>query len=192
HQRERVCEDQYQHGRHEQVELGEEARVAVIAVHVADRVDVYQEADAGDDQCHHQAELINHEAEVEAQVARAEESSEVDAYACRVSRVGDEGYEGKYERRADSRASQNAWQRLLERATEEAVDDRPLQRQQRSKGHQLHEVDSRVAHACTSDSPSTSVLTRLRKIATRMPSPTATSAAATARMMKPAPWPANA
>ena len=43
---------QHQHEEHEQVQVGEEPVVAALVRHVADRVDVDQRADAGDDQQH--------------------------------------------------------------------------------------------------------------------------------------------
>ncbi len=42
-------EDQHQHEEHEEVEVGEEAPVAFFVRHVADGVEVDEEADAGDD-----------------------------------------------------------------------------------------------------------------------------------------------
>ena len=51
----RAAEHQQQHEEQEQVQVGEEARVALVVVHVAGRVDVDQRADAGDDQRHHRA-----------------------------------------------------------------------------------------------------------------------------------------
>ncbi len=45
-----VGEHQREHGKHEEVHVGEEARDRAVVPHVADRVDVDQTADAGDDQ----------------------------------------------------------------------------------------------------------------------------------------------
>ena len=53
-----------EHEEHEEVQIGEEAAVALLVRHVADGVDVDQEADAGDDQQHDERELIEHEGEV--------------------------------------------------------------------------------------------------------------------------------
>ena len=49
HQQEVLGEHQRQHEEHEEVEVGEEAPVALFVRHVADGVDVDEEADAGDD-----------------------------------------------------------------------------------------------------------------------------------------------
>src|SRR5690606_3689412 len=109
-----------------------------------------------------------------------------------VRRVGDERDERQHEAGSDDHAGDDPRQRLLEATTEEPVNHRAGQRQQRRQGGQLDEVDRRVTHARTSASSSTSVLTRLRKMAMRMPRPTATSAAAIASTMKAAPWPCSA
>ena len=50
---------QHRHREHEQVQVREEARVAGVVVHVADRVEVDQEADAGDDQQHDAGERVD-------------------------------------------------------------------------------------------------------------------------------------
>ena len=57
------------HEKQEQVQVGEVARIALVVAHVADRVDVNQEADAGDDQEHHERKLIENETEVHVQQA---------------------------------------------------------------------------------------------------------------------------
>ena len=58
-------EDQDQHEEHEEVEVGEEAPVAFFMRHVADRVDVDEEADAGDDAEHDEGEVVDGEGEVD-------------------------------------------------------------------------------------------------------------------------------
>ncbi len=52
-QQEVVGQDQQQHAEHEQVEVGEEAPQPAVAVHVADRVDVDEEAHRAHDQQEH-------------------------------------------------------------------------------------------------------------------------------------------
>ena len=64
------AEHEHEHRRREQVEVGEEAAEARVAVHVADRVQVDQRADAGDEQDHRGRERIGEEAEVDAERAR--------------------------------------------------------------------------------------------------------------------------
>ena len=46
---------QHQHEKQEQIQIGEVAAVTFVALHVADRIDVDQRADAGDNQRHHRA-----------------------------------------------------------------------------------------------------------------------------------------
>ena len=57
-------EDEHQHRRGEQVEVGEEPREPLVAVHVADRVEVDQRADAGDQQDPGDRERVGEEADV--------------------------------------------------------------------------------------------------------------------------------
>ena len=59
HQQEALGEHQDQHEEHEEVEIGEEAPVALFVRHVADRVDVDEEADAGDDAEHDEREVVD-------------------------------------------------------------------------------------------------------------------------------------
>ena len=58
-------EDQDRHEEHEEVEVGEEAPVAVLMRHVAGGVEVDEEADAGDDGEHDEGEVIDGEGEVD-------------------------------------------------------------------------------------------------------------------------------
>ncbi len=56
--------DEDQHEEHEEVEVGEEAPVPLFVRHVADGVDVDEEADAGDDGEHDEGEVVDGEREV--------------------------------------------------------------------------------------------------------------------------------
>src|SRR5262249_42565231 len=62
-----VGQDQNEHRGHEQVQVSEEAVIARVPVHVADRVDVHQEANPTDDKEHDGAERINLQAHVSRQ-----------------------------------------------------------------------------------------------------------------------------
>ena len=66
HKQEQVIVGQHQreHGKHEQVHVSKETVEAIFVGHVADRVDVNQEADPGDHQHHHGRERIQQEAPV--------------------------------------------------------------------------------------------------------------------------------
>ncbi len=64
HQQEVLCEDQREHEEEEEIHVGEEAPVALFFRHVADGIDVNEEADAGDDAEHDDGELVELEREV--------------------------------------------------------------------------------------------------------------------------------
>src|SRR5690606_1556507 len=192
HQREAVGEHEHEHRGHEEVELGEVAGVARVAPHVADRVDVDQEADAGDDQRHHEAELVDQEPEVDGEAPRAQELGEHEAEAVRLARVGDERDQRQHEAHRQAGCRDHAASGLADAAPERAVDERAGQGDEGRQRDELDGAGGRLGHARTSASWSTSVVTRWRKIATRMPRPTATSAAATARTMNTAPCPSSA
>ena len=69
-------EDQRGHEEEEEVEVGEVAPVAFVVVHVADGVDVDEEADAGDDEQHDEGELVEDEAEVDVEGAGGDPGAE--------------------------------------------------------------------------------------------------------------------
>ena len=62
-----LAEDEHQHREREQVEVEEELGELRVAVHVADRVQVDQRADAGDEQAHRDAQRIGEERHVDVQ-----------------------------------------------------------------------------------------------------------------------------
>ena len=64
-----VAEHQHQHREDEQVEVEEELGVLLVALHVPDRVQVDQGADAGDEEAHRDAERIGQEAHRHLEVA---------------------------------------------------------------------------------------------------------------------------
>jgi hypothetical protein len=64
-------EDQNQHEEHEQIQVGEEAVVAAFMGHVTGRVDVNEEADAGDDEDHDHGELVHLQVEAGAKISGA-------------------------------------------------------------------------------------------------------------------------
>ncbi len=69
HQQVVVCQHQRQHEKHEEVQEGEVAVVAAFMRHVADGEDVNHKAHAGDDQQHHQRQLVEPEAVFNREVA---------------------------------------------------------------------------------------------------------------------------
>ena len=64
-----LAEDQHQHEEQEQVQVREVARVAGVAMHVADRVDMDQRADAGDHEAHHGGDGVEIERRVDREAA---------------------------------------------------------------------------------------------------------------------------
>ena len=62
-------EHQREHEKDEQVQVGEEAVVALFVGHVAGRIDVHQQADEGDDEQHHDRELVNLQGEIHFELA---------------------------------------------------------------------------------------------------------------------------
>ena len=76
-----VGQHQQQHREDEEVHVGEEARVVVVGLvlHVADGVDVDEEADAGDDQGHHRGQRVEVEVDVDGRHRKAGPA----AVACR-------------------------------------------------------------------------------------------------------------
>jgi hypothetical protein len=63
------AEHQHEHRSREQVHVREEAREPLVAVHVADRIQVNERADAGDEQNHRRRQRIHEEAEVDLEPA---------------------------------------------------------------------------------------------------------------------------
>src|SRR5690606_15137989 len=132
---------------------------------------------------------VDQKTDVEGEVAAGQVPAEAHAHAAICPAEAEERQQRQHEAARDGEAGDDAGQWLFQGAAEQAVDERARQRQQWRQGGEGHDA---LVHARTSDSSSTSVLTRLRKMATRIPSPTATSAAAIASTMNTAVWPVNA
>ena len=64
-----VAEHQHEHREHEQVHVGEEPAVALFVPHVAGRVEVDEEADAGDDAGHHEGQAVEVEPDARREAA---------------------------------------------------------------------------------------------------------------------------
>jgi hypothetical protein len=118
-----VADDQHQHGRDEQVQLGEEpparpvvAGLGVVVVvaarvrgHVADRVDVDQRADPGDQQDEHQRQRVDPQPEVDGQPVDGHPVEQVHlAGALRggQGQGGEEDGQAEHERRDDGEHAQ--------------------------------------------------------------------------------------
>ena len=63
-QHEVARQDQQQHREDEEVQVGEEARVAAVGAHVGDRVEVDQRRDAGDDEHHEDRQRVDQDREL--------------------------------------------------------------------------------------------------------------------------------
>ena len=84
-QQEALCQHQYQHEEHEKVQVGEEPPVALLMRHVADRVQVDQEAHARDDAQHDKRQVINGKGEADDEVAMFESMACEFAVICSTS-----------------------------------------------------------------------------------------------------------
>jgi hypothetical protein len=73
-----VAEDQQQHRRDEQVQVGEEPPATRVVRHVADRVDVDQRAHAGDQQDEDRRERVEQQAGLHVQRPGGDEGEQVD------------------------------------------------------------------------------------------------------------------
>ncbi len=72
HHHEVVREDDAEHREHEEREAGEVARLALVILHVAERINVDQRADGGDHEEHRLAELIDREADRDREMVAGE------------------------------------------------------------------------------------------------------------------------
>ncbi len=134
-----VAEDEQQHRAQEQVQVREEALeaavVAVVVVHVADRVDVDQRADARDDQAHDRRERIERETHLGGNATRADPGEDlVDQHAAlaRAAQYLGQGHAGDGERgdrrAARDRDDQPARHLAAQQAEPDAVHQRAEQR----------------------------------------------------------------
>ena len=89
HQQVVAGQDQRQHEKHEQVQVGEEAVEAAFLPHVADGINVNQETNAGDDQQHDQRKLVEIEGEVDLEIPSAQPGCE--GFDVRQSEAGELG-----------------------------------------------------------------------------------------------------
>src|SRR4029077_13987457 len=63
------CEDQDEHEKHEQIQIGEEAVVAAFVGHVAGGINVDEPAYAGDNEKHDHGELVDLQIEAGAEIS---------------------------------------------------------------------------------------------------------------------------
>ena len=182
-QQQEVCgQHQHRHEEHEEVEVGEEAPVALFVAHVADRVDVDEEADAGDHGEHDQREVIDGEGEVGVEAGDGDPFMSVgtkhrlDCGGCargthRHPQPRDEGggQRGEEQRHcADDGARQPSPQRPVD---QEAGEGKQRNEPEIACGHGVHDFIRSISLTFS--------VWRVRKMERMMARPTAASAAAT-------------
>ena len=143
---------QDEHGEAEQVQVGEEAVVARVLLHVLGGVQVDEEADAGDHQHHHGAHGVDAEGHVDGHVwpgaapvmENQRHAVQVSRAACscprrRVREEREEGGDARHERAADGGERHQAHALLAEPLAEDAVDE-GAERGERQDDRQQREV----------------------------------------------------
>ena len=118
-----VAQHQHQHREDEEVQVGEEPREAAVAVHVPDRVQVDQRADAGDEQDHRHRQRIEQEPDVDREVAGRDpgEQRELVGVLGLVPEPGEHD-EGDEERQPDHGGGEPAGEGLADALAEEQQD----------------------------------------------------------------------
>ena len=134
HRHQVVAEDEEQHRRDEQVEVGEVAPVPGILVDVPDRVEMDEEADAGDDQHQGAAQAIEAEREIDVQAADGEPGVDglVELRAL-FARHLDESGEADEEGKQDDDERDGIDPALRDPPSGEPVEGRPEERQERNE-----------------------------------------------------------
>ncbi len=199
HEEEVAGEDQDGHKKEEEIEEAEVARVAGVVAHVADGVDVDEEADAGDDEKHDQRELVEDKGEIDVECADGEpgirkslrkgKGERGDLPATRTTgRSGDHGHCS----RAQHQCEGGQWREHADDCgeasrppgAEDSVEQEAQERKQRDQPKM-----GRLVHSFIRSIRSTDNVARARKTAMMMARPTAASAAATIMTKKTKIWP---
>ncbi len=134
-----LAQDQRHHREDEQVQVGEEALVAVVVAHVAQRVDVDQEADARHDQRHDPAQRIQREAEIDMQGSEAQPRRDDVRQQPRLGRKRrqpQERHQRQHEREPHGAAGDGPHRRFGQAPVQQAVRRRPQQGQQHDPAQQ--------------------------------------------------------
>ena len=117
-----VAEHEHEHREHEQVQVDEELGEPRVAVHVADRVEVDQRADAGDEQDHRHRQRVEQEAEVDLEAAGRDPGEAACSVACARARSSSPTNDDDGDRRttrAHHERGEPAGQRLADALAEE-------------------------------------------------------------------------
>jgi hypothetical protein len=179
HEQKIFREHQCEHEEHEEVEIGEETPVAFFMRHVAHGIDMDEEANAGDDQEHHERELVEGEREIGVEDGGGDPGAVALDVGQRERReaVIDAQNPKKRSRGKDQRDSGD--QRFGQAMAEEPVQQKADERQNRDEPQM-----KAVVHSFIRFTWSTLSVFRVRKIEMMMASPTAASAAATTMTKK--------
>ncbi len=131
-----LAEHEHQHREGEQVEVQEELGELRVPVHVADRVEVDQRADAGDEQAHRDAQRVGEERHVDVQRPDRQPLEQGDDVAALVGRIAEQvdvRAGGHDERQPDHRRRQVPGQRVAEPPPQQQDQEEPHQRERRDQ-----------------------------------------------------------
>src|SRR5207302_4641730 len=175
-------QDQQQHREDEDVHVAEEAGVAgvVLVLHVADGVADDEPADPGDDEAHEDRQVVDQDVEGHVEAAALDPGPVGEVARCLAREQGEDEYE---------RSPNNT------RTDEHGEDARQAPtaagKEQRTRGWKDEDQQRQrlVAHPLSSLRSSTSSASRVRKMSTKIASPTTASAAATVIDMSANSWP---
>src|SRR5206468_6211241 len=174
-ERQVVGEHEDEHRGREQVQVGEVAREAPIAVHAADRVDVHEKADARHHERHDRRECVEPERGLGAEGPRGDPGVEVVAEEPALGQRAEpeRGRHGHRERRAHEPRAEELHSRRRP-PPEEDVEEHARGRQEDDPAE-----ERRRRHHRSVTSSSAFIVSPLRKSAMMIARPTAASAAAT-------------
>src|SRR5205807_3657879 len=173
-----------QHREDEDVHVAEEAGVArvVLVLHVADGVADDQAADAGDDQAHEDRQVVDQQVERDLERAALDPGPVREVGGRVPSEQGQHADEGSPHGTRTDEHGEDAGQAPAASREED-----------RARGGEEEDQQSErlVAHPLSSLSSSTSSTSRVRKMSTRIASPTTASAAATVIDISANSWPSR-
>ena len=174
---------QHQHREAEQRQIGEEARLARVLLHIAPAVEVDEAGDGGDDDQHHRGQASRRSAQSTVSVPEWIQSSTGTTDGLRMAADVLEEDRPAEERADEQRAGGDGLgRRLADPAAAQPGDDRGDQRQEDDEDERMHQPRIRLTS-------STAIEPRRRKKMTRMARPIAASAAATVRTNIASTWP---
>ena len=185
---------QERHREDEEVHVAEEPRHPRVVLHVADRVDVDQQADPGDDQQHQHRELVDGDVDRDVEVAGAEVQPVPEGGGRGLVAGGraqhlDEDDQGDGERRPDGEGAGQVDEAAAEHRAEQPAERAARQREEQHQAGE--ERRGGGVHCFISSRSSTSSSRPMLNTRVSRPRPTTTSAAATTMTMKAKTWPSS-